>query len=137
MIGSHSQHVVALNAHSGELLWLCRLPGRVESSAAIYARNRKIVVGKCFYIRIPSLRFVSHFMVSFPVAHLVTHYSTGCYDGRVYALSLQTGAIFGSVATEGEVKASPCIDEDHGYAWVRINNCAYAFVCAAYPSFFF
>ena len=45
IIGSHSQCVVAIDASTGEVLWLCRLQGRVESTAAVYARGLLVIVG--------------------------------------------------------------------------------------------
>lgn len=48
IIGSHSQTVVALDGDDGALLWLCKLPGRVEAGAAIHAGSLTVIVGAPF-----------------------------------------------------------------------------------------
>lgn len=45
-IGSHSHHMFAVVAESGELLWKTRLGDRIESSASVSICGNYIIVGK-------------------------------------------------------------------------------------------
>lgn len=122
IIGSHSQTVVALDGDDGAVLWLCKLPGRVEAGAAIHAASMTVIVGApvnvCACICVLVCACVYVVCVCAYVCGNNVH--SGCYDGLVYALSLRTGEILGSFQTGGEVKATACIDEERGFAWVRI-----------------
>jgi len=45
-IGSHSHWFVALSVHSGVALWRTRLGDRIESTAALSACRRFVIVGQ-------------------------------------------------------------------------------------------
>ena len=45
-IGSHSHHMFAVVAETGELLWKTRLGDRIESSASVSMCGNYIIVGK-------------------------------------------------------------------------------------------
>ncbi len=102
VIGSHSGHVNCMELHTGDIIWRTLLPERVESSAVL------VFVQQQFYICIGTQ--CTH--VTPPLT------GTGCYDHRVYVLSVADGAVVWSFDLHGQVKSSAAQDPASELVWV-------------------
>lgn len=116
-VGSHAHLFLCLDATSGNVIWRCKLPDRVESSAALSSDGESVFVG-CYDGRLYSLAILdgsvrwrvatgAEVKCSPVVDGAGCMVLVGSYDYRLYALCQHSGTTLWSIDTGAAVFSSP------------------------------